>query len=246
MKRRDFLATTAWAATGVVLYGCGSPTEPGGGRTTLQSRPGTPDLDIEPGLHALGLSSGRDAELYVPAAYTSGSEVPLLVALHGAGGSSTEWTASAALRAELDDFGFALLAPSSRDSTWHVGGDDVAFIDAALAWTFRRLAVDPAKVALGGFSDGASMALSLGLANGSLFGHVLGFSPGYLVQLTPQGKPRVFISHGRQDPVLSFASAEGIVDYLRGEGYAVEFVPFDGGHELPFEVAHGALGWFAA
>lgn len=43
------------------------------------------------------------------------------------------------------------------------------------------VAIDPAHVAIGGFSDGASCALSLGLVNGDLFTHVMAFSPGLVV-----------------------------------------------------------------
>jgi predicted esterase len=40
-----------------------------------------------------------------------------------------------------------------------------------------------------GFSDGASYALSLGLANGDLFTHVLGFSPGFMRVPRHVGRP---------------------------------------------------------
>ena len=46
--------------------------------------------------------------------------------------------------------------------TWdRVGGffgPDVAYIDLALGITFDRCAIDPARVCLAGFSDGASSA----------------------------------------------------------------------------------------
>ena len=58
--------------------------------------------------------------------------------------------------------------------------------------------VDPARLVIGGFSDGASYALSLGLINGQLFRKVAAFSPGFVVTGEPEGKPRVFISHGPQ------------------------------------------------
>ena len=72
-----------------------------------------------------------------------------------------------------DRAGVAVLAADSRGTTWDAirggFGDDVAFLNRALEHVFGRLAVDPARVALGGFSDGASYAISLGLANGDLF-----------------------------------------------------------------------------
>jgi hypothetical protein len=56
--------------------------------------------------------------------------------------------------------------------------------------------VDPTRLAVGGFSDGTSYALSLGLTNGDLFSHVLAFSPGFAVPARRRGRPRLFLSHG--------------------------------------------------
>src|SRR5436190_993778 len=78
-------------------------------------------------------------------------------------------------------------------------GEDVAFLNRALESVFARLAVDPARVAIGGFSDGATYALSLGLANGDLFPRVVAFSPGFIISAPPHGRPRFFLSHGISD-----------------------------------------------
>ena len=45
----------------------------------------------------------------------------------------------------------------------------------------------------------ASYALSLGIANGNLFSHVLAFSPGFLAPAGQTGSPRICVSHGTQD-----------------------------------------------
>jgi poly(3-hydroxybutyrate) depolymerase len=47
--------------------------------------------------------------------------------------------------------------------------------------------VDPQRICVSGFSDGASYALSLGLANGDLFTHVAAFSPGFMRPPCTQG-----------------------------------------------------------
>lgn len=243
LNRREFVASLACTAVGVVT-GCNpwvTATEPVG-NVTFASRPHEPDLTIAPGLHALGIDAARDTLLFVPASYRADTPTPLFVALHGAGGSAAAMTGAPAL-ADLEDFGIAMLAPTSRNITWSFDGADVAFIDYALEWTFRRLNVDPARLTLGGFSDGASVGLSLGLANGDLFPSVLGFSAGFLRDLPPVGKPGVFMSHGRQDPVLPFSGAEAIVARLRADGYTVDFVPFDGEHTVTSAVARQAYAW---
>ena len=65
---------------------------------------------------------------------------------------------------------------------------------------FARFTVGTVTVC--GFSDGASYALSIGLANGDLFGHVLAWSPGFVAPPEFVGRPRVFVSHGTDDRVL--------------------------------------------
>jgi phospholipase/carboxylesterase len=125
---------------------------------------------------------------------------------------------------------------------------DVAFLDRALRHTFQRCRIDPAQIALAGFSDGASYALSLGVSNGDLFSHLVGYSPGFLNTSPPLvGEPRIFVSHGTQDPVLSVSLSRAlIVPELRNAGYDVTYREFDGGHEVPAEISEEALDWFLA
>lgn len=61
---------------------------------------------------------------------------------------------------------------------------------------------DARHLAIGGFSDVASYALSVGITKGRLFTHVLGFSPGFMAPTHQPDSPRVFISHGTSDEVL--------------------------------------------
>src|SRR5262249_24267899 len=124
---------------------------------------------------------------------------------------------------------------------------DLAFIDKALQQTFDRCAVDPERIAVEGFSDGASYALGLGLPNGDLFRRVMAFSPGMIPasESPDMGKPRFFLSHGHQDPVLSFnGTSKAFVPGLRKDGFDVTFVEFDGVHELPPAVLNQAMDWW--
>ena len=165
--------------------------------------PGPPKLALGPGEHRLGLDDERDGAIYVPRVHQPGRPSPLAVMLHGAGGNGDRMRFTFAL---ADEFGMTVLAPDSRGGTWDFVrggfGPDVAFIGAALQHVFDHVAVDPKHLAIGGFSDGASYALSLGLANGRLFTHVLAFSPGFIVRTRVRGRPRIFVSHGAADRVL--------------------------------------------
>jgi phospholipase/carboxylesterase len=46
----------------------------------------------------------------------------------------------------------------------------------------------------------------------------------------------VVLSHGRADPMLPFEVAEALRDQLTEAGLKVDWVPFQGGHEIPPEV----------
>jgi phospholipase/carboxylesterase len=196
----------------------------------------------------LGLATGRDATLQLPSNPPAGP-LPLLLMLHGAGQSG-----AAMLRrvgAAADEAGVAVLAPDSRGATWDAirgeFGDDVVFLDRALEHVFARVSVDPARLVIGGFSDGASYALSLGLANGDLFPRVAAFSPGFVISAAVHGHPRFFVSHGTSDQILPIDQCSRvIVPRLRSMGYDVTFREFDGRHEVPPDVAREGMRWVTA
>jgi phospholipase/carboxylesterase len=226
--------------------GLGSREQAAEGR--LLARPGRPRETGPAGLHPLGLERRRDAFLYVPASYRADRPAPLVVMLHGAGGSGLPHLRH--VQPLADETGLLLLAPDSRLQSWDIivqrdFGPDVAFLDRALAWTFERYAVDPARLAAEGFSDGASYALSLGVTNGDLFSHVIAFSPGFMVSGDPRGKPRIYVSHGTRDTVLPIDScSRRLVPRLKGAGYDVRYHEFDGPHTVPEGIAREALDWF--
>ena len=216
----------------------------------LQARPVATSGPGPVGLWPLDLGAARDAYLYVPPTYRAQRPAPLVVLLHGAGEDARDGLAL--LRAQADGAGLILLAPSSREYTWDViasrrYGPDVTAIDRALEWALSRYAVDPSRVALGGYSDGASYALTLGIANGDLFTHVLAFSPGFLAPTGREGSPRVFVSHGTRDGWLPIdRCSRVIVPRLERAGYEVRYREFEGGHVVPPEIALEAVGWFVA
>jgi len=219
----------------------------------LRSRPRKgPAGAIPAGLRTLGTEAiPAEVYLYVPAGYRKETPAPLVLLLHGAGEDARDGLAQ--LRGQADEVGLLLLAPGSRGPTWDLilnrgghYGPDIAAIDRALGDAFSRCAVDPARVGVGGYSDGASYALSLGLANGDLFSHVLAFSPGFLAPTGQRGSPRVFVSHGTRDRWLPIDScSRRIVPRLERAGYEVRYREFEGGHVVPPAIAREAASWFA-
>lgn len=202
-----------------------------------------------PGLRSIGLSPRRDGLVYVPESLSPGMAAPLVVLLHGAGGDARQMVPL--LEVQADAHGIVLLAPDSRGRTWDVilreYGPDVAFLDRALEQVFARHAVDPERLAIGGFSDGASYALSLGLTNGTLFTHVLAFSPGFMAPTRTADSPRFFVSHGVADDVLPIErTSRRVAPELRRAGYGVMYREFPGGHVVPPEIVRAGVDWFLA
>jgi phospholipase/carboxylesterase len=202
-----------------------------------------------PGVAPLGLGAERDGQIVVPDGYDPEQPAPLVVLLHGAGGRAQDIIGL--LQSHADAEGILVLAIDSRSQTWDVivdrYGPDVRFLDQALSLVFQCYAVDPGRIAIAGFSDGASYALSLGVSNGDLFTHVIAFSPGFLAPKARQGTPGIYISHGTRDEVLPIdVCSRTIVPQLEQAGYAVTYHEFDGPHTVPQEIAGEAVAWFLA
>ena len=132
--------------------------------------------------HPLKLGDDRDGFVYIPKGYTEETPRPLLVMLHGAGGTALSVQYALPL---ADDFDVIVLAPDSRDErTWdgvlRSWGPDVDFIGEALQQTVNRYRVNLSHLGVGGFSDGASYALGFGISYGDQFRHVISMSPGVM------------------------------------------------------------------
>jgi phospholipase/carboxylesterase len=221
------------------------------GRRTAQGssrRRGTGLGGWPPGTYDIRLGANRDGLFYVPPDLPEARPHPLIVMLHGGGDAARDVVPM--LQSVADQFGIIVLAPESQASdSWDIlegaYGPDIEFIDHALEVTFGRFTIDADRVAIAGFSDGASYALSVGLMNGDLFRDILAFSPGFAEPAKNIGKPRIFISHGDKDMVLPFESGGRRLAKELGEaGYDVDYREFDGGHTVPADLVAEATKRF--
>jgi phospholipase/carboxylesterase len=97
----------------------------------------------------------------------------------------------------------------------------------------------PATVSLVGFSQGAMLSTDVALAGTPGVARVAAMSGVLLLDsvaslTTPRpARPRFLLTHGRQDPVVPFASGTRAKELLEAPGFPVTWRPFAGGHEIP-------------
>jgi predicted esterase len=244
LSRRQLLALSA--AAGFLRCTTTSASEPDApsSRGRIDARPATP---VEHG--GKGMLRRAGAVLYVPQSYEPRRAVPLIVLLHGAGGGPEKLIQL--LTPHADRTGTIVVAPKSLGQSWDLiagrMGPDVERIDDLLEGIFSSYSIDPKHVCVSGFSDGASYALTLGIANGDLFTHVIAFSPGFASGKTAVGAARYFISHGTRDQVLPIdRCGRRLAAELKRAGFDVEFLEFDGTHAVPPNIVYAAMNWFTA
>jgi phospholipase/carboxylesterase len=216
----------------------------------LTARPlGKPSDPLSPGLHTLSTAGDRATVVFIPSTLRAAQPAPLVLMLHGATESSAE--SLSYMQQAAEHASAILVAPSSAGVTWDairgVFGDDLSDIDAQLARVFAHCIVDPRHLAIAGFSDGASYAISLGLINGDLFTHIIAYSAGFVIPGVPHGHPRLFMAHGTRDRILPIDQCgRRIATELKTAGYDVEFNTFDGPHMVRPEMVERSMQWLAS
>ncbi len=143
---------------------------------------------LAPGDHALALTVGsleRHYTVHVPPNYDGRRPVPVVIMLHGGGGTARGAIYQTGWSAKADEAGFLAVFPEAtapdpsrparfagnaqtwNDSSgrWHSGRrnvDDVGFLNALMDDLGARFSVDPRRIYATGFSNGASMAFRAG------------------------------------------------------------------------------------
>lgn len=143
---------------------------------------------------------------------------PLVVVLHGAGGSAADVRANLGWDGLADREGLVVAYPDGLDRTWNAGGccgrardrgvDDVGFLDALTATVRRDDGTGPVYAV--GFSNGAMMSYAWACARpGALAG--IGPVAGALVVDCPAPAPLTVVAvHGRLDANVPLDGGRGV------------------------------------
>ncbi len=125
-------------------------------------------------------------------------------------------------------------------------------LDGFLTEIEARLGVSSDKLVLGGFSQGAMVSTNLILRGQRRIAGLVIMSGTLLAEheWTPLMPSRVglpvFMSHGRYDPILPFELAEDLKTRFDKAGLKVEWVPFNGQHEIPRPALAGLSAFISA
>ena len=188
--------------------------------------------------------------LYVPPHCVGTRRVPLLLLLHGSGGSALELLTD--FQHFADARGLLILAVQSVDPEgWSFSATehtpDATHVDLAVRQVLAHYAVDPRRLALLGFSAGAGMALDLGYVNGDVFRHILAFSPFIdateFDNLPQHGRPAVYIGYGQAENEPEMLRA---AQMLTERGDTTVTQDFPGGHTIDELRASAGLAWLMA
>lgn len=237
-------------ATLVLLSACGGGRDQSGGPPddSPHDEASTTSEDVASGAEAaagaaittvrIPMPDGteRTARLYVPADASSSGPLPLLVALHGGGGSGAQLAASTGFDALADEHGFVVVYPDGTGTradgslvrTWNAGVccgraasnevDDVGFLRRLVTQLADELEIDPHRVFASGHSNGMMMAYRLACEASDVFVAVAGQSGTLAVPgCSPEEPVSVLHIHGDADTNVP-------IDGGRGEGIsAVDF-----------------------
>jgi phospholipase/carboxylesterase len=134
--------------------------------------------------------------------------------------------------------------------TWQAAYAKLAALHDEL---WERTGLTPAQTVFGGFSMGSVMSYSLGLGpDRPAPAGILAFSgfiptvEGWQPSLADRTGTRVFIAHGRQDPIMDVSFARRARELIEAGGLPVEYHESDAGHHIDPAHVQPAVDWLRA
>jgi polyhydroxybutyrate depolymerase len=144
-----------------------------------------------------------------------GRSVPLVFSFHGHYGTGASQTRLTGLSALSESYGFIVVYPDGLNRAWNdgravsAGSDDIGLVKALIADFSRRYPIDPKRVYVNGFSNGATFAHYAGcmLANQiAAIAAVSGSMPTEDAGTCRPSRPlSVLEIAGTADPIMPFA-----------------------------------------
>ena len=147
---------------------------------------------------------------------------PILVALHGGGGSADQFARASGLSRPANRQGYAVIYPegTGRAATWNGGYccgaaqrnrvDDIAFLDAIIADATRRFGLNDRRLYLTGMSNGSIMAETYAARHPARLRAVAGVAGTMDTARIPvKGPVPLLHIHGTADAMVPYAGGQG-------------------------------------
>jgi polyhydroxybutyrate depolymerase len=176
------------------------------------SEPSVSPCQVSPpsGSSVVSVFSGgleRTAVLHLPPG-SSTHPLPLLIALHGWGGTGARFERDTGFDTLADRDHFAVLYPSAHGTEWVINGSDrdVDFISALLDSVADRACIDPRRIYATGVSNGGRMAARLGCELSQDIAAIAPIAGGYstLPTCQPVRPVSVLEIHGTADTTVPY------------------------------------------
>ena len=147
---------------------------------------------------------------------------PILIALHGGGGSPDQFARASNLSAAANRLGYAVLYPqgTGRAATWNggyccgaaarAGVDDMDFLDAVITDATNRFGLNYGRLYLTGMSNGAILAETYAARHPSRVRAVAGVAGTMdAAHIRVAGPVPLLHIHGTADPMVPYAGGRG-------------------------------------
>lgn len=181
---------------------------------------GQVDLFPQDGVSLLSINhdgSSRNYWLYIPPSYNGRDALPVVFNFHNSNENALDYlfnTSDMRSIASREHEPFFLVYPEAgfcnKKTTWNSSGqgggcfDDLDFIDTLIDSLSSNFKIDESKIYACGFSEGGSMAMSLGVSKSNRFAAVGSVSGTMLNFNTPLNPMPTIIVHGIDDDVFPY------------------------------------------
>lgn len=168
--------------------------------------------------------------LHIPPGYNSSTPVPLVLVLHGMGGSAESFKDKTGMSAKADRENFIVVYPNAlgHPSVWNSnlsdlssnGVDDVGFIRALIDKLEHDLRIDQRRIYCSGFSSGAIMSYLLGAKLSHRLA-AIGIASGTVGNKADDGSIRKIPAPSEPVPVIAFHGRKDGTIFYDGGGSMV-------------------------
>ena len=169
--------------------------------------------------------------IHLPPRRDAGTKFPLVIALHGGGGSGRKMKRFSRFDAIADREGFIVVYPDGIGRQWNDGRkiaesrahseniDDVGFLTGLAGYMVRVRGADPKRVYFAGISNGALMSFRLACEKPekiAAIAAVAGNLPEHLAAVKPRGPVPVIIINGTEDPLIPWGGGPVRIPFMPG------------------------------